>query len=287
MNCTSPFRIYSSSAKLDYIEVPCGRCINCRINRTREWTMRLIQESDSWTNTIFVTLTYQDTALPVDSGLHKEDLQKFFKRLRKDLSYENRKIKYYACGEYGDLRKRPHYHAIIFGMDLSDKDKQIIMENWNFCDWSNYSIRHNSFGTAEYDSFAYVTGYIQKKYSGKLAKLEYGNKQPPFQICSQGLGKDFAEKNKEQIIKNQYIRCHGVKQSIPRYYLKKLFPDGLPDEFKQEREQIVQKNKLDKITDYLSNNITGEKIVKSIEAEREQKNANVIARTKLKDKNNF
>ena len=77
MNCTSPFRIYSTSAKLDYIEVPCGRCINCRINRTREWTMRLIQESDSWTNTIFVTLTYQDTALPVDSGLHKEDLQKF------------------------------------------------------------------------------------------------------------------------------------------------------------------------------------------------------------------
>ena len=70
-------RIYSTSAKLDYIEVPCGRCINCRINRTREWTMRLIQESDSWTNTIFVTLTYQDTALPVDSGLHKEDLQKF------------------------------------------------------------------------------------------------------------------------------------------------------------------------------------------------------------------
>ena len=100
---------------------------------------------------------------------------------------------------------------------------------------------------------------FKKNTQASLQNLSMVTNSLRFKSVRKVLEKTSQKKNKEQIINNQYIRCHGVKQSIPRYYLKKLFPDGLPDEFKQERAQIVQKNKLDKITDYLSNNITGEK----------------------------
>lgn len=287
MTCTSPFKIYTSSSHLEYIEVPCGRCLACRIQRTREWTARLIQESDSWASTVFLTLTYDDAHLPADGGLHKDDLQKFFKRLRRDLAYEDRKIRYYACGEYGDRGFRPHYHAIVFGLSLTDSDKQIVMDNWLLCDWSVPGIRKGSFGTATYDSFSYVTGYIQKKYTGELGKQRYGLLTPPFQVCSQGLGKEFALANKQQILEDKFVRCHGVKQNIPRYYLKKFFPDGIPDAFRQDRVDIVRKNKMDYIDSCFAVGVSGEKITGKISIEREQKNANDIARASLKSRDDF
>ena len=121
MQCTSPFHIknpdrfkYKKPNELvgdEWLDVPCGHCLACRIARTREWTVRLLHESEFWEDTIFVTLTYDDEHLPSDRSLVPRDLTLFFKRLRKDLG--DRKIKYYACGEYGDTFGRPHYHAII------------------------------------------------------------------------------------------------------------------------------------------------------------------------------
>lgn len=47
--------------------------------------------------------------------LRKHDLQLFFKRLRKNLSYYGEeKIRYFACGEYGPVHFRPHYHFLLF-----------------------------------------------------------------------------------------------------------------------------------------------------------------------------
>ena len=48
-----------------------------------------------------------------------------------------------------------------------------------------------SFGTAEPDSIGYVAQYIDKKFTGDLAKQEYDDKgrQPVFKVCSLGIGK--------------------------------------------------------------------------------------------------
>ena len=47
--------------------------------------------------------------------LVKSDVQKFMKRLRKSLSqYNNEKIRYYLCGEYGPEHFRPHFHILLF-----------------------------------------------------------------------------------------------------------------------------------------------------------------------------
>lgn len=84
----------------------CGHCLACKLQRSREWAFRLNCEAHYWKEAAFITLTYDNDNLPKDNSLHKEDLQKFWKRLRKDL---DKPIKYFACGEYGDRFKRPHY----------------------------------------------------------------------------------------------------------------------------------------------------------------------------------
>jgi len=187
----------------EQLSFPCGKCIACRIQRTQEWSTRIIHETSEHKHSAFVTLTYNDESLPQNMSLKKSDLQKFFKRLRRDIP-----IKYYACGEYGDLL-RPHYHAIIFGLAVNQT--KLIEENWPF--------GHVMLGTATTESARYVAGYIQKKLYGKLA---YTDKENAFQIQSQGIGLAWASKHQEQIQENQTITVQGVPMGIPRYYIKKL-----------------------------------------------------------------
>lgn len=94
--------------------VPCGQCIACRLNKVRDWTLRIMHEAKFYKDNVFLTITYSPENLPADGSIHKEDLQLFLKRLRKALGEE--KIRYFACGEYGEKYSRPHYHLIIFGI---------------------------------------------------------------------------------------------------------------------------------------------------------------------------
>ena len=101
--------------------VPCGKCPSCLSDRARDWSNRCLMELKTSGSAIFVTLTYDDFHLPIDDDgptLRVRDVQLFFKRLRKD--FPNSRIRYLLSGEYGSKTSRPHYHAIIFGLSLSD-----------------------------------------------------------------------------------------------------------------------------------------------------------------------
>lgn len=220
MQCVHPFRIknpnplkYKDSPQ--WLEVPCGHCVACRIARSREWAVRLLHESESWDDCVFLTFTYADEYLPPDGSLVPSELQKFWKRLRKDLGY--RKIKYFCCGEYGDLFGRPHYHAIVFG--LSVLDRKIIDENWPF--------GFVYYGTVTYKSCRYVAGYVQKKLYGKASE-EYDvmGILPPYSSCSKGIGELYVEKHWNQLYQQGTVTVNGVKMGLPRYYMKKLDYDG-------------------------------------------------------------
>lgn len=188
-------------------EVGCGKCRACRIMKTREWTVRLLHEYSSWEKGTFVTLTYSPENLP--GGLVKRDLQLFFKRLRRDL--EPAKIKYFACGEYGEKYNRPHYHAIIFGVGPKDP---IIKDNWEHGFVAS--------GTLTAESCAYVSGYIQKKLGGLAGKLAYGDREPPFSLMSKGLGLKWMEENEKYLVSKVGLTLKGKEVSLPRYYRKKL-----------------------------------------------------------------
>lgn len=212
MQCNHPtiIRAVLKDGTVKQMAVPCGKCAACRIAKKREWTIRLLHEGICWNEKCFVTLTYRPSDLPDDEGLHKRDLQLFFKRLRKRLN--GRFLRYFACGEYGDRFNRPHYHAIIYGVSVKDRDEIELAWPYGFVEVENVSLYR----------YQYVTGYVQKKLSGDYAKKEYGDRQPPFQLQSKGLGLEFFEDNKDEILSD--LSCEtwtGDKFALPRYYRKK------------------------------------------------------------------
>ena len=102
----------------DEIKLPCRQCIGCRIERQAEWCVRLMHEADLYLTSLFVTLTYDKENVPRDYGLHHRDWQLFMKKLR--FHFKPLKIRFFMCGEYGSKGSRPHFHAILFGLDLDD-----------------------------------------------------------------------------------------------------------------------------------------------------------------------
>lgn len=101
------------------ITIPCGQCIGCRLERSRQWAMRCVHESKLYTYNSFITLTYNNESLPANGSLDKTHYQKFMKRFRKQ--HPKKTIRFYMCGEYGDQTLRPHYHAIIFNHHFDDR----------------------------------------------------------------------------------------------------------------------------------------------------------------------
>ena len=102
------------------IQLPCGQCIGCRLDRSLSWAIRCTHESQLHAQNSFITLTYSEDHLPWDGSLVKSHMQDFFKRLRHYCKPQ--KIRYYMCGEYGENLSRPHYHACLFGKDFPDKE---------------------------------------------------------------------------------------------------------------------------------------------------------------------
>ena len=215
--------------------------MSCRVNYTLSWKLRLLYELSNWDKAMFLTLTYSDEHLPDDLSIHKKELSAFFKRLRSELDYDGKgKIKFYACGEYGEKGglvkagkhagktiKRPHYHAIVFGLSpYNEEDKDYIINAWQHrCeDWQFDRSRgiKRAIQPVTPEDIAYVTGYIQKKLSGGLAHEEYGDKQPPFSLMSKGLGLDFALQNADRLRQNGFTYINGHKIVLPRYYRDKL-----------------------------------------------------------------
>jgi len=101
------------------LELRCGQCIACRLEKSRQWAVRCMHEASQWDNNVFVTLTYDDEHLPEDQGLDVSEFQRFAKRLRK--ARPDDKVRYFHCGEYGEQLQRPHYHALVFNVDFPDR----------------------------------------------------------------------------------------------------------------------------------------------------------------------
>lgn len=242
MDCKKPVRLNTG------LLVPCGQCLACRIQKRREWTLRCIHELEVHNNeALFITLTYSDDFIPAFGSLNKKHLQDFFKKLRKRLDKDGKKIRYFASGEYGDETQRPHYHAIIFGLEYNISDTQLVRSCWPYCDWSNPSIRVNSFGLAEPDSIRYVCQYVDKKFTGALAKKEYDekNRSPVFKLSSQGIGRGYVDKHYKDIKTNMRLTLNGVNHSIPRYYIQRL---DLDISAIQEKAEINNNKRFKKLT---------------------------------------
>jgi len=254
MTCTKPIEINGD------LTFPCGKCMSCRVQRTQEWSIRLMDEASAWESSIFVTLTYSEEELPKDQLVSKRDLQLFLKRLRK--SYPT-PLKYYASGEYGEKTDRPHYHLIIFGMKLTD-------QNYIETAWNKGRI---DVGTVTIESCRYVASYIQKK----LYKKPTEKNSTVFSLQSQVLGLTWAKQNHKQLQQQEKTTHYGVPMGIPRYYVKKL-------ELDLSKSQNKRVQKVDEELALVQNQNNDIEIFDINLRSKVQADKNIRARTSLKEK---
>jgi len=280
VTCTHPIRIYDTAPTDAGLEVPCGKCTQCRIRRSSEWGIRVVHEMAYWHHTCFVRLSYNDEHLPKDEAVSKDELKQFLRRLRKRTGA----LKYLACGEYGETDARAHYHAILFGYGRHwDRDPrsvlggaqkhtacgprrgpgggEIYQHTWNGKCWdvkygplidcwtdlsTGKTKGYVTLGTVTYDSARYIAGYTLKSNIGHLGPAKgrkfHDGRTFPFQLVSNGLGKQWALDNREQLERKLTITHNGQEIGLPRYYAKVLeIPtERLLERSETHKEEIIE-----------------------------------------------
>lgn len=219
------------------VKIPCGQCIGCRLERSRQWAIRCVHEAQMHEENSFLTLTYNNDNLPPYGTLVKRDVQLFMKRLRKWIWAKYRKkIRYYYCGEYGPKFSRPHYHIILFGFQFKDRELWRI-ENGNKVYISKELAKiwgngYTTIGDVTFESAAYVSRYITKKITGKAATDHYTvidpdtgeiiGMQPEFTDMSRrsGIGKTWFKKYTKDVYPDDFVIINGKKMKPPKYYTR-------------------------------------------------------------------
>lgn len=188
--------------------------------------------------------------MTLDSGKH---LQNFFKILRNKYRYRAKnpltgkmkwyydkvpKIKYFAVGEYGFQKDRPHYHVILL-----NSHEKFIVDSWKH---GNVHI-----GQVAQASIMYCLKYVMK--DGKIPKHKNDDRVPEYRRSSLKLGENYLSKaiidyHRKNPEKSYIIQEGGFKIAIPRYYRKKIWNDlelkKVNDIIAQHLEKVDQKREI-------------------------------------------
>lgn len=258
-----------------YIEIPCGHCIECKLEYSRMWADRCMLEAQDHDQNCFITLTYDDQNIPLVDGvdpesgeivkyktLDKKDLQKFIKRLRNYLDRKVEmpvKIRFFAAGEYGKETLRPHLHLIIFGWKPPESDLHLLkMSNLGYAYYYSDLIMelwpygNNIVAECSWQTCAYVARYCVKKYSSEIPI--YGDQtgiQREFVTMSRkpGIGLNWLNSHKESYATflNYYLCIPDGSQKIGknRYFDSKIEEESpaLFEDMKKIREHYAKERK--------------------------------------------
>lgn len=114
--CINPSMIWvKRGPNWEQSPVACRQCWRCRQNRVNDYVARALCEAAVSVAVCTVTLTYAPRDDLADKVLHPRHFQLFMKLLRK----AGHKVRYLVAGEYGSLKARAHFHAILFFMDFA------------------------------------------------------------------------------------------------------------------------------------------------------------------------
>lgn len=246
-----------------HIQIPCGRCIGCRLERAKEWALRCYHESlttqEAGRESMFLTLTYADEHLPPDHQLNHEHFQKMLRKLRKKTKL---KIRFFMSGEYGQPTEknkfiaRPHYHAIIFGyrpsdlklVNLRNKNRNYISES--FAEYWPHGT--HEIGHVTYRNAGYVARYTLKKQQSIECNPETGEVHQP-QRCETpiyiqmskhpGIGHAWYQKYKSDLYPHDFaVTPDGKETAVPKYYRKLLEREDptLADQLRKLRVEKAQ-----------------------------------------------
>lgn len=253
----------------EYIEIPCGKCIGCRLAYSKQWATRCMLEAKQYEHNAFVTLTYDPKHIKWVPGVNREtgeiepvttlipeDLTKFMKDLRRyyKYHYNHENIRFYACGEYGSKTFRAHYHLIIFNLPIQDKTKYFLNAEGDQIYHSEiiekiWGKGLTTVGDVTQKSAEYVARYVLKKIKGKDAAEIYEKLgiEPEFVRMSRrpGIAWQYYEDNKDKIYECDEIITtsrQGIGEKVkPCKYYDRLFDLENPEFMKA----LKQKRKLE------------------------------------------
>lgn len=269
MSCYHPIKafrtphgvVFSELRRHDIIgtcEIPCGQCLGCRLRRAHDWSLRITHEAQMWKENCFITLTYSDEYLPADGSLKYRDYQLFMMRLRKRMSPKG--IRFFMCGEYGPLNRRPHYHAVLFNHDFHDRvvagrsaSREVFYKSAELL--SLWKLGHVSVQDVTQQSAAYCARYIVDKVTGDAAEHHYRSvdsdgvvcqRVPEFCHCSlrPGIGAAwFSRYGDSDVFRHDFVVHEGTRSAVPRYYdkLKRRSKDVLMDEIEFKRVERARR----------------------------------------------
>lgn len=263
MPCYHPLQAYQcASGEVVFVELqrhdivrslslPCGQCIGCRLERSRQWAVRCMHEASLHELNCFVTLTYDDDHYPVRGDLRYPDYQAFMKRLRKFA--DPMRVRFYMCGEYGPENWRPHFHACLFGFDFLDKtywSRSPAGERlYRSADLERlWPFGFSSVGAVSFESAAYIARYCVQKITGRDADAYYAREDdngpfqltPPFNHMSlkPGIGAPWLDRFQTDVYPRDYVVVNGVECRAPKYY-DKLFGRADADTFEALKEARI------------------------------------------------
>lgn len=260
---SSGVTVLNSDAKLFNLQLPCGQCVGCRLERSRQWAVRCTHEASQHEHNCFITLTYDDQHLPHDGSLNHRHFQLFMKRLRKHFS--NTDIRYYMCGEYGGKLGRPHYHAILFGCNFADYSLWFKSDAGSSLYRSKtleslWTFGFSSIGAVTFESAAYVARYCMKKVTGSAADKHYStvstvtgevtSRLPEYNRMSlkPGIGSKWFNRYQTDVFPHDRVIVDGMPTKPPRYY------DKLLGRINKDKFDDVKYNRLvDNLTSYMDN----------------------------------
>lgn len=240
------------------LQLPCGRCVGCRLERSRQWAVRCMHEASLHEHNAFISLTYDPQWQ--EHSLCPDDFTNFLKRARHKLG----PFRYYMAGEYSELNKLPHFHACLFGAHFKDKyyfknspsgmklyRSPTLEKLWPF--------GYSSIGDVTFESAAYVARYVMKKQTGENTKNHYEridartgeifSIRPEYNRMSlkPGIGKNWISKYINDVYPRDKVRVNNHDAKPPRYYDKHLETVLLPEyaELKLEREHKARLQRKD------------------------------------------
>lgn len=214
-----------------------------------------------------ITLTYAPKYLPYGGSLRAAHLRDFWKRLRKRFSHVDEfgnhwflPIRYFGCGEYGAAFSRPHYHALLFGLDFPDKvlcaDRKGVRSYTSSILDELWGMGRCEVGTVTFASASYVAGYVTKKVTGPASDRHYRRLDvdtgdllpvaPEFCVMSRrpGIGANWFKRFGNEVFPSDKVilRREGFKP--PRYYEKLAGPE-IVEPVKQARMRAQRKRHAD------------------------------------------
>lgn len=233
--------------------IPCGKCIECRLKKTYQWSDRIMLEAEQYNVNSFITLTYDDNNLPyitLNNGdivptLRHSDVQKFLKRLRK--SCEPAKLRFFMCGEYGETTRRPHYHIIIFNY-FPDDCIRLYSDNGNTAYTSPKLERIWSYGQVVIGQLnpttaRYVSGYLLKKQFEN--SKNYVNKPPYISMSKRpGLAHNYYINNRDKLKQGALIYPPMSSPSRSLDYFDRLIEKENPEVLYQLKTERSDSNTL-------------------------------------------